>query len=272
MCDITHWYAWHNPWICVTRIIHTQNITHSRVRLDQFHLTDTIFTAYRASSAAHTTNEPSNSWIICGKWTSKKERYAPSPATATHTKCCNRNRKGKTLKHIATHCNALRHTATHLVPQPPHIPSAATATGKAKQCNTLQHTATHCTALQYNALHRAAIHCITLHHTLRCHLHTYWQAKQHTSPHCNTLQRAATHCNRLQHPATHPPLQQLQVPSASTAIGKELISTLSRFDSYAVHINLVLCADEVWVDEIVFDYYASTQIWFCTHGVQIRFD
>jgi len=57
-----------------------------------------------------------------------------------------------TLRHTATHCNALQHTATH--------------------CNALQHTTTH-----YNTLQHTAPHCNTL---------------QHTATHCNTLQHTAT--------------------------------------------------------------------------------
>ena len=47
----------------------------------------------------------------------------------------------------ATHCNTLRHTATH-----------------ATHCNTLQHTATHCNTLQHTATH-----CNTL--TIMPHTH-----------------------------------------------------------------------------------------------------
>ena len=69
---------------------------------------------------------------------------------------CGARRHWYTL-HIATHCNALQHTATH-----------------STHCNTLQrtaahmqHTATHChalprTAIRYNTLQRTATHCNTL--------------------------------------------------------------------------------------------------------------
>ena len=67
------------------------------------------------------------------------------------------------LRHTATHCNALQHTATH--------------------CSTLHHTASHC-----NTLHHIALHCNTL---------------QHTTTHCNILQDIATHSHTLQHTATH---------------------------------------------------------------------
>jgi len=71
-------------------------------------------------------------------------------------------------------CHSLRHTATH--------------------CNTLQHTASLRHSLQQTATHcLTATHCNTLQHTATHCL---------TATHCNTLQHTATHCNTLQHTAS----------------------------------------------------------------------
>jgi len=134
-------------------------------------------------------------------------------------------------KKIATHCNTLQHTVTHL--QHTHSTLQRTATHcdtfnkyatyvqhpcnardenrhtltSKKDCNTLQHTATHCSTLQHTATHcntlqHTATHCKTLQHTA-----THCNTLQHTTTHYNTLQHTATHCNTLQHtcntPATH---------------------------------------------------------------------
>jgi len=129
---------------------------------------------------------------------------ATKPATATHcdalrrtaTHCstfgchhsCNHR---NTLRHTATRCNTLQHTATH--------------------CNTLQHTATthwitlgrHCTCSHRNTLQHTATHC----NTLQQHTGSHWAATVAAAivTHCGTLhvlQQAATHCNSLQQTAT----------------------------------------------------------------------
>ena len=81
---------------------------------------------------------------------------------------------------IATHSNAVQHTATYCNSRVVRI-----LTKLLRRCNTLQRTATH-----YNS-HVVRI-CTEL---LRC---------------CTTLQRSATHCHTLQHTATHGNTLQLK--------------------------------------------------------------
>ena len=79
---------------------------------------------------------------------------------------------------LATHCNALQHTATHcntLQHTAPHFRDVSST--PSTHCNALQHTATHCTTL-----HRTAMHCNTL---------------QHATPRCKTLQHNAPYCTAL---------------------------------------------------------------------------
>ena len=97
----------------------------------------------------------------------------------------------------ATHCDTLRHTATHWNTPNAWVSHFPCATGlrTAAHCNTLQRTATHC-----NTLRHTATHCNSLEHTRRmsesCPMYNWFT-------HCNTLQHTATHCNALEYTATY---------------------------------------------------------------------
>ena len=122
------------------------------------------------------------------------------------------------IRHTATLCNTLQHTATHCTYSTHcntlHLlePLQHTALLRhlnrhsrsvkerglsewvyATDCNILQQTATDCNTLQLtvtdcNRLQRTATHC---------------NALQRAATHCNALQRTATHCNARQHTAIH---------------------------------------------------------------------
>ena len=124
-------------------------------------------------------------------WTMTHQKYArqihirPSPPThpPTHKHAAaHRNTPDRRhMRHAATRCNTLQHTATHY--------------------NTLQHTAAHCSKPHRRHIQHTATHCNTLQHTA-----THCNTPQHTATHCNTystLQHTATLCNTLQHTATH---------------------------------------------------------------------
>ena len=136
------------------------------------------------------------------------------------------NVRAENLVHIciATHCNALQHTATHCHA----LPHTKT------QCNPMQHTATYGNTPQHTAsccstlscvLQLAAAHCLVRlnlnpHDANMEHVHTATHL-QHTVVHCNTLQHTAmcyiryitlpdtatyrftlSHTNKLPHNAT----------------------------------------------------------------------
>jgi len=185
MCDIWHFFVWHDVFICVDVVF----VTHL--------ISDTVTTRSRTvccSTLQHTATH-------CNTL----QHTAPHYNTLQHisdivticlcTVCCS------TLQHTSTHCNTLQHTA-------PHCTTSVTlwrfvyAQYVAARCNTLQHTATHC-----NILQRTATHCNTS-VTLRRFVHAQCVAAhcntlQHTATHCNTLQYTTTHYNKLQHTATH---------------------------------------------------------------------
>jgi len=188
MFDIIHWYTRHESFIW--------EIWHSYVWHDSFYFTDTTFTAYGDSSVAHTTHGPSNwhvwhnSWICVTRTTHKNMTHLqhmehslphkPQMSPIIHGSFADNDLEEKSDTH-------------HLLP-PPHIPSAATATGKAKHCNTLQHTATHCNTLQHTATH-----CHTLSSAAAARTSRQSHTLRQTVTQCKTLQHIATHCNTLQH-------------------------------------------------------------------------
>jgi len=107
------------------------------------------------------------------------------------------------VRHTATHCNTLQHTATQL-----HILRL--------RCGTLQHTATHCNTLQHNytSSGSGAAHCNTLQHTAtHCNTTTHPPAQaRHIYP--VSLQSVArTRCNALQHTTAHTSLQHTTISS-----------------------------------------------------------
>ena len=102
------------------------------------------------------------------------------------------------LRHSATHCKMLQHSATLLsAGYDPWMWAISSCNNHYDTLqHTLQYTAPLCNARQQTATH--ATHCNTLQHTA-----THCNTLQHTAAHCNTLQHTATHCNTLQHTATH---------------------------------------------------------------------
>jgi len=143
--------------------------------------------------------------------------------------------------YVATHCNALQHSATHCsmlqtscntlhvrcrFQKDMHvIHRHSKVCYIATRCIILQHTATRCNTLQYTATHCVCVSalmkiCTSYYNTL----HVMVRLKgydintlQHTAPHCITLQHTArdglaskgtlqhtvTHGSTLQHIATH---------------------------------------------------------------------
>ena len=99
---------------------------------------------------------------------------------------------------IPTHCNTLKHIATH-------CKTVWTNSARPNRVELLLHNRKSCRAAPAQSLrYYSATHCITLHHTA-----THCTTLQHTAPllqqtstHRNILQHTTAHCNTLPHTAT----------------------------------------------------------------------
>jgi len=132
-------------------------------------------------------------------------------------------RQHTAIKHTATHCNTLQHTATHTL----RLGGETTREYTAIYCNVLQHcnkvlyTATHCNTLQHTATfcntrpetgRQRIAHALFQH--LKKHCKTLQQCNilKQTAIHCNNPpthahpRNTATYCNTRQHTATPHPL------------------------------------------------------------------